>query len=143
MWPTRAVRIVDETNGRQLACVAARAGTELRVAYVHSIYRQPASEEFVVRDDALELTRLRSPSLPVMEYYARREPIQQDVAGYTIEVAPERHQSLPVLVSRLGERTVHYDGRVWPLYELAADGDRVRVSVGPRPRICTLWPSRR
>ena len=84
--------------------------------------------------------RLRSPSVSVLEYYARPEPIRPDGAEHVIHVASERHTSLPVLVSALGQRTVHYDGRRWPLHELAADGDRVRLTVERSPRICTLWP---
>ena len=139
-WPVQAVRLINDTNGRDLDCVAAHSGAPLRLTYVHSIYSQPAAEEFLVGDDGLELVGLRSPSVPVLEYYARREPIRRDGAEHAIDVPHERHTSLTVLVSALGQRTVHYDGRVWTLPDLAADGDRVRLTVERAPRLCTLWP---
>jgi hypothetical protein len=139
-WPTHAVRLINDTTGRELACAAAQTGLALRLTYVHSIYGQPAAEEFVVGVEGLELVRLRSASVPVLEYYARRESIRQEGAEHVIEVPHERHASLTVLVSALGQRAVHYDGRVWALPDLAADGDRVRLTVERAPRLCTLWP---
>jgi hypothetical protein len=141
-WPVPAVRLRHAASGQELACVHARDGAPLRLAYVHSIYSAPAAEEFVVRRDALELVRLRSTSVPVLEYYQRREPIRASGADYTIEIAPERYTDLPVLVSALGQRTVHYDGRTWALPLLAADGETIRLTVERVPRLCTLWPHR-
>ena len=139
-WPVPAVRLRHSTGGQNLACVAARDGAPLQLTYVHSIYGVPASEEFVVRPDALELVRLRSASIPALEYYQRREAIRHSGADYTIEIAPERFTEVPVLVSALGQRTVHYDGRTWELPRLAADGETVRLTVERAPRLCTLWP---
>ena len=142
VWPVPVVRLRNDTRGADLACVHARVGQPLRVTYIHSIYRAPAAEEFVIGDGRLELVRLRSTSLPVLEYYARREPIQPFGAEHVIDVPSERHSELPVLVSALGQRTVHYDGRVWALAQIAADGDRVRLTVERAPRLCALWPHR-
>ena len=139
-WSVSAVRLRHGGRGQDLACVLARNGAPLQLTYVHSIYSVPAAEEFVVRTDALELVRLRSASVPVLEYYQRREPIRANGADYTIEIAAERFTDLPVLVSALGQRTVHYDGRTWALPLLAADGETIRLSVDRVPRLCTLWP---
>jgi len=140
LWPLQTVRLVNNTRQRELACAAVREGATLELSYVHSIYQQPATEEFRVSAAGLDLVRLRSVSVPVLEYYARPEPIQPAGTEYVVEVAPERHTALAVLVSALGQRTVLYDGRTWPLYRLAGDGDRVRLAVETAPRICTLWP---
>ena len=142
-WPVPTVRLVSDTRGVEIACAPAKMGAELRLTYVHSIYREPAAEEFRVRADGLALVRLRSVSVPVLEYYARPESIRSVGGDYVVDVPNERHGSLPVLVSALGQRTVHYDGRVWPLHELAADGERVRLTVEPAARMCSLWPKAR
>jgi hypothetical protein len=139
-WPVPAVHLVHEPTVQELACVAARDGAPLRLTYVHSIYGAPAAEEFLVRSDALELVRLRSASVPVLEYYQRPEPIRPSGAEYVIDVPRERFAVLPILVSALGQRTVHYDGRSWALSRLAADGESVRLAVDRVPRLCTLWP---
>jgi len=148
LWPLPVVRLVNETRQRELACAAVREGATLHLSYVHSIYRQPATEEFRVSETGLDLVRLRSVSVPVLEYYARSEPIQLAGAGagagrvaeHVIEIQPQRHANLTVLVSELGQRTVLYDGRTWPLHRLAGDGERVRLAVERAPRICTVWP---
>ena len=142
LWPVPAVRLLNDSTGAELACAPAVHGAPLRLTYVHSIYREPASEEFVVRETGLELVRLRSASVPVLEYYARPETIRSSGGEHVIEVPAERHTALPVLVSVLGQRTVHYDGRTWALPRLAADGERVRLTVERAPRLCTLWPHR-
>ena len=142
LWPVPAVRLLNDSTGVELGCAPAVDGAPLRLTYVHSIYRQPAAEEFIVRAAALELVRLRSASVPVLEYYARPETIRPLGEEHVIDVPAERHTALPVLVSALGQRTVHYDGRTWALPQLAADGERVRLTVERAPRLCTLWPHR-
>ncbi|MBM3390648.1 MAG: hypothetical protein FJY34_01550 [Betaproteobacteria bacterium] len=44
------------------------------VTYHHSMYDQPVREEFVVRDGAIELRRLESPSAAVLEYFGVTAP---------------------------------------------------------------------
>ncbi|HXI17603.1 MAG TPA: DUF1850 domain-containing protein [Chloroflexota bacterium] len=141
--PLPTLRLVNDTRQRELTCAAVREGSTLGLSYVHSIYQQPATEEFRVSASGLILVRLRSPSVPVLEYYARPEPIETDGNEFVIEVMPQRHTALSVLVSALGQRTVLYDGHTWPLYRLAGDGDRVRLAVETVPRMCTLWTRRR
>jgi hypothetical protein len=105
----------------------------LQLRYVHSIYRQPATEEFAVRRDGLYLVRLASPSTAVLEYYARPEPVAPVApagSGFEIRLArPERFPGLSVLASEVGERTVVYAGRELPLHRLAGPGHRVSLSL--------------
>lgn len=117
-------------------------GTSLQLSYVHSVYRQPAVEEFRLDERGLELVRLRSVSVPVLEYYARPEPIRPTGTEHVIELQPELHRELTILVSAMGRRTVAYAGCTLPLYELAGEGDRVRLAVAPVSRLTLLWRSR-
>ena len=135
-----AVLVADETGRRPLAVLAvdAAADVPLQLRYVHSIYRQPGTEEFAVRPDGLYLVRLASPSTAVLEYYARPEPVTPTESGFEIRLGrPERFPSLSVLASEGGERTVVYAGRELPLHRLAGPGHRVSLSLtaagSPRP----------
>lgn len=138
LWPVRALQIANDTSRRVIARVALRRETPLRLGYVHSVYRQPGIEEFVLRPDGLELVRLASPSAAVLEYYARPEPIRATGQAYEIRLKPERYVCLPLRVSSVGRRTVAYAGRELPLHELAADGDRVTLQVVPVPRLAVF-----
>jgi hypothetical protein len=149
LWPVPAVRVFDAASQRTLARLPADEGAPLRLSYQHSIYRQPGIEEFAVRDGALRLVRLASPSMAVLEYYARPEPIVAGADGYEVRVAacegaapcarPASQPTLTVLVSGLGQRTLSHAGRRVPLHELAADGSRVTIQVGLAPRLAFLW----
>jgi hypothetical protein len=135
-----AVAVAVETGHRPLAVlpVDGAADAPLQLRYVHSIYRQPGTEEFAVRPDGLYLVRLASPSTAVLEYYARPEPVTPTGTGFEIRLArPERFPSLSVLVSEGGQRTVVYAGHELPLHRLAGPGHRVSLSLtaagSPRP----------
>ena len=141
----QVLRITNESTDRIVAEVPVDTGAGLTLSYVHSIYRQPGHEEFTVQPDGLRLVRLRSGSVPVLEYYARVEPIRSAAAGaeHVIDVAPELHRTLPVLVSALGQRTVTTNGRSYRLHQMVADGDRVRLRVARVPRgkaLLAAWP---
>lgn len=138
-WPVPALEIVDPASGHVHVRLAVAEATPVRLAYLHSLYRAPGSEEFVVRDGRLELVRLRSPSEAVLEYYARPEPIRLAPDGYAIDVAGPAYAELPVLASATGQRTVHCCGRVVALASLAGDGARVVLRVAQRPRVVVLW----
>ena len=140
LWPVLALEVVDDTAGRVITRLAAAGEAPLRLSYVHSIYRQPGAEEFVVRSEGLELVRLASPSEAVLEYYARPEPIALQAGTYEIRTTPELHPRLAVLVGTVGQRTVTYAGRQLPLHQLAPDGERIALQVVRAPRIVLLTP---
>ena len=141
LWPVRLVQ-VEDARGLPLARLPVADDALLQLSYVHSIHRQPAVEEFAVRADGLELVRLASPSVAVLEYYARPEPIVPDGEAHVIRPAPERHAPLAVRVGTVGQRTLRYAGQILPLHGLAADGERVTVQVVQTPRLALLWPTR-
>jgi hypothetical protein len=135
-----AVAVDDETGGRALARLPVDGDAPLQLRYVHSIYRQPATEEFAVRTDGLYLIRLASPSIAVLEYYARPEPVEPAGSGFEIRLArPERFPGLSVLASEVGERTVVYAGRELPLHRLAGPGHRVSLSLTAAGPAGALW----
>jgi hypothetical protein len=144
------ITVVNENRGQTIAQLHIQDGTPLQVRYVHSVYRQPAVEEFAVSAQGLELVRLASPSVAVLEYYARPEPVAPAGAGSgAYEIRPTRaarQARLTVLASATGRRTVVYASQELPLHRLAAEGDRIRIAVerGDRPRPPALgvpWPA--
>ena len=141
LWPVRLVQ-VEDAQGLPLARLLLADDAPLQLSYVHSIYRQPAVEEFAVRADGLELVRLASPSVAVLEYYARPEPIVPDGEAHVIRPAPERYAALAVRVGAVGQRTLRYAGQILSLHGLAADGERVTLQVVQTPRLALLWPTR-
>ncbi len=149
---TPALRVVDETSGETLAHLplapgsgpgpelgqGAEAGLEggapLQLRYRHSVYGQPAVEEFAVTPAGLRLVRLASPSVAVLEYYARPEPIRPAPEGYEIRVlSGPPVPRLTLLASETGQRTVLFGGRELALATLAGDGHRVSLAVTGAP----------
>lgn len=124
-----ALVISHGRTGKGLARLEAPAGTPLQLTYVHSIYRQPAIEEFRLDGSGLTLIRLGSPSAAVLEYYARPEPLRPIDGGFAILPAPIHYPTLTILASERGERTVVYGPSTIPLYRLVPDGDPVRLGV--------------
>jgi hypothetical protein len=102
-------------------------------------------EEFAVTPAGLRLVRLASPSVAVLEYYARPEPIRPAPEGYEIRVlSGPPVPRLSLLASETGQRTVRFGGRELALASLAGEGHRVSLAVtgapaqveparGPRP----------
>jgi hypothetical protein len=144
LWPVPALEVADATTGRPLAWLSAPVDGVVALTYLHSLYGQPAREEFIVTPAGLQLVRLASPSLAVLEYYGRPEPPARVGAEYTIAVAPcpvdapcaeGPRQELAVLASARGRRSLEVAGRVVPLYRLGATDDRVTLRLGWAPRL--------
>jgi hypothetical protein len=147
---TPALRVVDETSGETLAHLPLapesrpgpgpepglgveaelEGGAPLQLRYRHSVYGQPAVEEFAVTPAGLRLVRLASPSVAVLEYYARPEPIRTAPEGYEIRVlSGPPVPRLSLLASETGQRTVRFGGRELALASLAGEGHRVSLTV--------------
>ena len=141
LWPVQVVRLTNESARRQVVALPARDGDRLSFEYIHSIYRQPAAEEFRVRSSGLELVALRSASMSVLEYYARSEAARADGDQFVIAVRPERHAPLRLMASEVGQRTLIFGRRRMPLHQVAANGERLTLSVERVPRVEALWPA--
>jgi len=93
------------------------------VTYHHSMYDQPVSEEFVVRDGAIELRRLESPSAAVLEYFGVTAP----------GAAHARAKRLEEIVMRVatGEPQVLHSGATSrSLREFGQPGERIVIRAG-------------
>jgi hypothetical protein len=138
LWPEYTVWVENTSRQHTIARLPLTGGP-LEIRYVHSIYREPATEEFVARPEGLELVRIASGSAAVLEYYARPEPITPAGDGYELRPAPQLYRELALLAGETGKRTVVYAGHELALHRLAADGDRVSLSVTRAPRALRFW----
>src|SRR3712207_8273670 len=75
LWPLTWLEVADAATGQVFVRFAPPEGAPLVLEYVHSMYHEPAWEEFRLRDGGLALISIRSRSEAVLEYYARPEPI--------------------------------------------------------------------
>ena len=125
---------MDQAPGPGPGARRPRGRALLQLRYRHSVYGQPAVEEFAVTPAGLRLVRLASPSVAVLEYYARPEPIRPAPEGYEIRVlSGPPVPRLTLLASETGQRTVRFGGRELPLATLAGDGHRVSLAVTGAP----------
>jgi hypothetical protein len=137
--PGRALVVRDAVSGRPASIVPIAIGETFAVTYVHSIYRQPALEEFVVRDEGFALTRIASRSEAVLEYYARSEPVQARDGAFELRPQPGLVLSvLPLLASTDGARTLEYLSLRIPLFR---HGAHVTLSCESLPR-AAIWMKR-
>lgn len=138
LYPVRFVVARAEASGRIVAAFPASRGEGFSLTYVHSVYRQPASEDFVVDARGFSLARIASPSEAVLEYYARREPIVRTDTGYEVRPAGSQGvhvESLRVLASAEGARTLVMGMERAPLFAIGSPGRAVIISVVRLPRV--------
>lgn len=125
LCPVRFVLARAEASGRIVAVFPASRGDEFSLTYLHSVYRQPAAEDFVVEAAGFSLARIASPSEAVLEYYGRHEPIVRTETGYEVRPAARRRvhvESLRVLASVEGARTLVMGMDRAPLFATSSPG---------------------
>ena len=91
---------------------------------MHSYYQAPAAEHFAADEDgSFELFEVSSPSEAVLDYYemeGRKE--NGDDLLQLVPEKPQRFQTLPLIASEKGRRTLVVSGERIPLY--ATGGQR-------------------
>lgn len=90
------------------------------VTYQHSMYDQPVSEEFVVRDGTIELHRLESPSAAVLEYFGVTAP------GAT-HVRTRRLGEIVMRVATGAPQRLQAGAAAHSLSEFGQPGDRIVI----------------
>ena len=86
---------------------------------MHSYYQAPAAEHFVAeKDGTFELFEVSSPSEAVLDYYeleGRKE--KRDDLLRLVPGGPQRFETLPLIATEKGRRTLVVSGERIPLYE--------------------------
>ena len=92
---------------------------EFEIEYVHSYYGVPAVEHFVANEDgSFELFEVSSSSEAVLDYYEMdgRKETGDDLLWLVLE-EPQRFETLPLIATEKGRRTLVVSGERMPLYE--------------------------
>jgi Domain of unknown function (DUF1850) len=116
--------VVSDRAGKTIASLPLPDDGRFSLRYRHSIYEAPAFETFEVDESGrFDLVELSSTSGAVLDYYAL-EGDRHSRAGWLV-LRPDRTQSfetLPLIATATGRRTLVVGGRRLPLYE----GDEAR-----------------
>jgi len=114
--------LAHDADGRTVARAALPDSGRFEVEYVHSYYEVPATEHFVAEEDgSFELVEISSPSEAVLDYYELEG--RKEAGEYLFSLAPDspqRFDSLPLIGTEKGERTLVVSGERFPLYEESA-----------------------
>ena len=101
------VPVLSMTSDRRSTVAPLDSGDALTYSYRQSIYDVPVYEEFVRRDDALDLLRVRSPDIRSVEYFRWDGDIAQGRDGLWVEDAPpSEHAELVIRIAPLGQQRI-------------------------------------
>jgi hypothetical protein len=127
-----AVVVADE-RGREVASVPLPASGEFALRYRHSVYRAEVTETFAASAAGFRLVAVASPSEAVLDYYELEGRRRSDAGGWRrLEpAATPRMDSLPLVATDIGRRTLEAGGRRLPLYTEGGDPARLVLSVRP------------
>ena len=123
--------VQDEQMRRSVAQLD--EGEQMEIVYIHSIYREPARELFRADGAGLTMTAVVSRSEAVLDYYAVEGARSVANTGWlTLELAdPVHFESLPLIATPVGERTVVVRKQCFPLYT-AQSGRHLSISLSRR-----------
>jgi Domain of unknown function (DUF1850) len=126
-----AVVVADERS-REVASVPLPASGEFALRYRHSVYRAEVTETFAAAGDGFRLVAVASSSEAVLDYYELEG--RRTTAGGWRRLEPAAHprmDSLPLVATDVGRRTLEAGGRRLPLYTEGGDPARLVLSVRP------------
>jgi Domain of unknown function (DUF1850) len=124
-----AVVVADE-RGRELASVPLPASGRFALHYRHSVYRAQVTETFAARGGGFRLVAVASPSEAVLDYYELEGRRGRDGGWRRLEpAATPRLESLPLVATEVGRRTLVVEGRRLPLFEPGGPPTRLVLSV--------------
>ncbi len=111
--------LVRDSEGRTTSRYPLPVSGEFEIEYVHSYYRAPAIEHFVAEEEGgFRLVGISSPSEAVLDYYeleGHKEP-----GGDLLRLVPDEPQrldTLPLIGTEKGRKTIVLPGRRVPLYQ--------------------------
>ena len=111
--------VVRDSEGGTTSRYPLPGSGEFEIEYVHSYYQVPAAEHFVAeRDGSFELFEVSSPSEAVLDYYEMegRKETGDDLL-WLVPEEPQRFETLPLIATEKGRRTLVVSGERIPLYE--------------------------
>jgi hypothetical protein len=124
-----AVVVADE-RGRELASVPLPPSGRFALQYRHSVYRAEVTETFATQDAGFRLVAVASPSEAVLDYYELEGRRVVDGAWRRLEpTASPRLDTLPLVATELGRRTLVVGSRRLPLFQAGQGPTRLVLTV--------------
>lgn len=116
------LRIVNADRTRKFL-IFIRPSSQFSLSYIHSIYLEPATEEFEVgEDEEMILKGVRTKSPAVAQYYGFED-------GREYFPVHRRMKFFAVRVGMSNAQTLHYENQEISLLEMGEKGDRLEVRV--------------
>jgi hypothetical protein len=142
LGPDGPAVVVADQRGREVASVALGTPGRFALQYRHSVYRAEVTETFAVDGGTgFRLVEVASPSEAVLDYYELEGRRRADGGWLRLEPdAPPRLDSLPLVATELGRRTLVAGGRRLPLYAGGQGPVRLVLSVRGRPGLASRVP---
>jgi hypothetical protein len=111
--------VVRDSEGREMSRAPLPGSGDFEIEYVHSYYEAPAAEHFVAENDgSFELVEVSSPSEAVLDYYELEG--RKEAADGLLRLVPDelqRFETLPLIGTEKGQRTLVVANERFPLYE--------------------------
>ena len=133
-----------DSDGLQVVAEPLPPSGRFQLRYVHSYYRAPAAEEFVIDPRAgFALEAVVSTNEAVLDYYGLACRRTRDGRWWRLELdEPARFEELRLIATSTGKRTLVTGDRSIPLYP--ANGAAAHLRIGVRhPGISHLLRGRR
>ena len=124
----RVLVVEDAETGEQYLTVPVEDGTTVALEYMHSVEKTRVYDEYTVRGDHLEMTRME------FESYGWGLPADANVTnenGTLVYDPPGAYETITVQPGSIAGHQLHVDGRTFDLYA-RSDGQAVRISVQHR-----------
>ena len=111
--------VVRDDGGRTVVHAALPDSGRFQIEYTHSYYEVPASEHFVAkRDGSFDLVEISSPSEAVLDYYELEGRKEAEGEFFRLILdEPRRFETLPLIGTEKGRRTLIVSNEQFPLYE--------------------------
>jgi hypothetical protein len=123
--------VVSDQRGRELAAVRLPASGRFALQYVHSVYRAEVTETFAASGGAgFRLVAVASPSEAVLDYYELDGRRLAEHGWLRLEPARSPSlETLPLVATEVGRRTLVVGGRRLALYELGQVPARLTLRI--------------
>jgi len=123
--------VARDAGGDAVATLPLPADRHFDLAYRHSVYHAPALERFrAAPGGGLRLEAVSSPSEAVLDYYALDGRRARRDGWWTLRLAhPARFETLPLIATSVGRRTLVAGGTRIPLYAAGGRARHLRIGL--------------
>lgn len=117
-----------ESSGRILNSVPAEPGNQFRLGFIHSLYGSKVEEVFTIREQGLELVRLRYAEPRLVEFYGHDQARYED-GLWVVTPPPAVFPALDVRVSPGASMDLFLDLIPSPVKLFVRPGEALHITV--------------